>query len=228
MAAVCRMVWAVTFLAFSDGHRAAAVATCRASRFSTASRLSLPPVRFGNSREQEEPAMITITIWHNVAHDAGGRHSAMLDGYQPGDPVVAVFTYQADPAGRTAEDIADEAYDTFNDHPRDPDGADLACAYYQRRLRSLSFPRKLTVLQQVVLPSPQCHVAQIVVEAARRADVLRASAAYKEVASMTNRISQRPVPPIDPPERFAGGEVVAAARCQAIVLNGWAARALRP
>jgi hypothetical protein len=44
----------------------------------------------------------------------------MLDGYQPGDPVVAVFTYQADPAGRTAEQIADEAFDIFNDHPRDP------------------------------------------------------------------------------------------------------------
>ena len=62
----------------------------------------------------------------------------MLDGYQPGDPVVAVFTYQADPAGRTAEQIADEAFAIFNDHPRDPDGADLACAYYGRRLRSLS------------------------------------------------------------------------------------------
>ncbi len=79
---------------------------------------------------------VALTIWHNVAHDAEGRHTAMLDGYQPGDPVVAVFTYQADPAGRTAEQIADEAYDTFNDHPRDPGGADLACAYYQRRLRS--------------------------------------------------------------------------------------------
>jgi hypothetical protein len=63
----------------------------------------------------------------------------MLDGYQPGDPVVAVFTYQADP-GPPAEQIADEAFDTFNNHPRDPDGADLACAYYGRRLRSLSFP----------------------------------------------------------------------------------------
>ena len=30
---------------------------------------------------------------------------------------------------------------------------------------------------------------------------------------MTDKISQRPVPPLDPPERFAGGEVVAAARC---------------
>lgn len=30
---------------------------------------------------------------------------------------------------------------------------------------------------------------------------------------MTDKISQRPVPPLDPPERFAGGEVVAAVRC---------------
>ena len=30
---------------------------------------------------------------------------------------------------------------------------------------------------------------------------------------MTDKLSQRPVPPLDPPERFAGGEVVAAARC---------------
>jgi hypothetical protein len=61
----------------------------------------------------------------------------MLDGYQPGDPVVRVFAYQASP-GRTAEEIAAEAYDTFNDHPRDSDGADLACAYYALRLRSIS------------------------------------------------------------------------------------------
>jgi len=83
-------------------------------------------------------AKITVTIWHNVAYDAQGRHIAMLDGYQPGDPMVRVFTYQADPAGRTAEQIADEAFEAFNDHPRDPDGADLACAYYGRRLRSMS------------------------------------------------------------------------------------------
>jgi hypothetical protein len=88
--------------------------------------------------------VITITIWHNIAHDGEGRHIAMLDGYQPGDPMVRVFTYQADPAGRPPEEIADEAFDTFNDHPRDPDGADLARAYYRRRLRSLSFPGKRT------------------------------------------------------------------------------------
>lgn len=69
--------------------------------------------------------MITITIWHNTAHDAEGRHSAMLDGYQPGDPMVRVFTYQADPAGRPPEEIADEAFDTFNDHPATPTGRTL-------------------------------------------------------------------------------------------------------
>ena len=85
------------------------------------------------------PAKITVTIWHNVAFDGQGRHTAMLDGYQPGDPVVAVFAYQADP-GRPAEGIADEAFAIFNDHPRDAAGAELARAYYGRRLRSLSFP----------------------------------------------------------------------------------------
>jgi hypothetical protein len=80
----------------------------------------------------------------------------MLDGYQPGDPVVRVFTYQADPAGRTAEQIADEAFDTFNDHPRDPDGADLARVYYERRLRSLSFPG-MKLCCQVVLRLQSLH-----------------------------------------------------------------------
>jgi hypothetical protein len=96
-----------------------------------APRLPGPP---GGAAEPG-PATVTVTIWHNVAFDGQGRHLAMLDGYQPGDPVVAVFTYQADP-GPPAEQIADEAFDTFNNHPRDPDGADLACAYYGRRLRS--------------------------------------------------------------------------------------------
>ena len=88
---------------------------------------------------QPGPAGITVTIWHNVAFDDQGRHTAMLDGYQPGDPVVRVFAYQATP-GRAAEEIAEEAFAIFNDHPADAAGADLACAYYGRRLRSLSFP----------------------------------------------------------------------------------------
>jgi hypothetical protein len=66
-----------------------------------------------------------------------GRHTAMLDGYQPGGPVVRVFACQASP-GRPAEEIAEEAFAIFNDHPAGAAGAELACAYYGRRLRSLS------------------------------------------------------------------------------------------
>jgi len=43
--------------------------------------------------------MITVTIWHSVALDGQGHQTGMLDGYQPGDPVVRVFTYQAASAG---------------------------------------------------------------------------------------------------------------------------------
>jgi hypothetical protein len=84
--------------------------------------------------------MITVTIWHNVARDGEGRPTGMLDGYQPGDPVVRVFTYQADPAGRDPEQIAEEAFAICNGHPSGAGGADLSRRYYQRELRSLSFP----------------------------------------------------------------------------------------
>jgi hypothetical protein len=57
--------------------------------------------------------VITITIWHNTAHDAEGRHIAMTGGYQPGHPMVRVFTSQADPAGRAPEVIAEEAFDIY-------------------------------------------------------------------------------------------------------------------
>ena len=57
-----------------------------------------------------DPAMITVTIWHNVARDGEGRPTGMLAGYQHGDQVVRVFTYQADPAGRDPEQIAEEAF----------------------------------------------------------------------------------------------------------------------
>lgn len=86
--------------------------------------------------------MITVTIWHNVALDGQGHHTGMLDGYQPGDPMVRVFTYQAAPAG-SPEETAEEAFAICNDHPRDARGQDLARRYYQRELRSLSFPGNL-------------------------------------------------------------------------------------
>jgi hypothetical protein len=81
--------------------------------------------------------MITVTIWHNAARDSAGRPTGMLDGYQPGDPMVRVFTYQATPAG-SPEEIAEDAFGICNGHPRDAHGEALARRYYERELRSLS------------------------------------------------------------------------------------------
>jgi hypothetical protein len=50
--------------------------------------------------------MITVTVWHNAAAGAQGRHTAMLGGYQPGHPKVRVFAYQADPARSVRERTA--------------------------------------------------------------------------------------------------------------------------
>lgn len=84
--------------------------------------------------------MITVTIWHNVARDGGDRPTGMLDGYQPGHPMVRVFTYQADPVGRDPEQIAEEAFAICNGHPSDAHAEDTARRDYARELRSLSFP----------------------------------------------------------------------------------------
>ena len=83
---------------------------------------------------------ITVTVFHNVARDQHDRPTGMLEGYQPGDPVVRVFAYQADPAGRAPEDIAEGAFGICNGQPRDAHGEDLARRYYQRELRPLQFP----------------------------------------------------------------------------------------
>ena len=81
---------------------------------------------------------ITVSIFHNVARDQHGRPTGMLDGYQTGDPVVRVFTYQADPAGRAPEVIAEEAFAICDGHPHDAAGAEVSRRYYARELRSLS------------------------------------------------------------------------------------------
>jgi hypothetical protein len=55
------------------------------------------------------------------------------------DPVVRVFTYQTAPVG-SPEEIAEEAFAICNGHPSNARGEDLAHRYYERELRSLSFP----------------------------------------------------------------------------------------
>ncbi len=109
----------------------------------------------------------------------------MLDGYQPGDPMVRVFTYQADPAGRSPQEIAAEAFEVFNDHPRGARGADLAEQYYRRRLWSLSFPeshcvaRGRVALTQVLWPWIDLE-AEVQAEAVSRYEQLRNGTAGQE------------------------------------------------
>lgn len=82
---------------------------------------------------------ITVTIWHNVASDQDDRPGPFLVGFTPDDPMVRVFAHHV-AGGRTAESVAEEAFATFNGHPPDTRTADLSRRYYQRQLRSLSFP----------------------------------------------------------------------------------------
>jgi hypothetical protein len=125
------------------------------------------------------PGTITVTLWHNVAFDGQGRHTAMLDGYQPGDSVVRVFAYQTD-SGRPAEEVAEEAFGFVRVITRtergvrhlqrlspEPRGEELARRYYRHRLlRSLSFPQS-----ERVAPSrgasravSRCRVARVTME----------------------------------------------------------------
>ena len=104
------------------------------------------------------PAKITVTIWHNVAFDGQGRHTAMLDGYQPGDPVVAVFAYQADP-GRPAEEHRRRGVRHLQRPPQGRRRGRAGLRLLRAQAAVAVVPLKLAVLQQVVLPSPSRRVA---------------------------------------------------------------------
>jgi hypothetical protein len=88
-------------------------------------------------------AMLTVSIWHNVTRDPEGRHAG-FGGFTPGDQMVKVFTYDTPAGGRSPVGIADDAFAACNDAPRSGEAAALARQYRQRRLRSLSFPGKLS------------------------------------------------------------------------------------
>jgi hypothetical protein len=80
---------------------------------------------------------ITVTIWHNVTHDDAGRRTGPL-GFTPGDQMVKVFTYQAEPRGRPPGEIAEHAFAAFNGAPPDDEAAGLARQYRAGALRSVS------------------------------------------------------------------------------------------
>lgn len=82
-------------------------------------------------------AMLTVSIWHKVTRDPQGRHTG-FGGFTPGDQMVKVFTYQAEPRGRPPGEIAEHAFAAFNGAPPDDEAAGLARQYRARALRSVS------------------------------------------------------------------------------------------
>jgi hypothetical protein len=83
-----------------------------------------------------------VTVYHNVARDEAGRH-LHFDGYQPGHPLVPVFTYDAlllDGGLPELLRIAEAAFEAFNADPEMLQGnqRELAARYRDRRLRSMS------------------------------------------------------------------------------------------
>ena len=89
-------------------------------------------------------ATVTVSVWHNVTRDSAGRPTGYF-GFTPGDLMVKVFTYDAQVRGRHPEDIAEDAFAAFNDHPGTAEGQNLARQYRARRLRSVSRGDVITV-----------------------------------------------------------------------------------
>ena len=89
-------------------------------------------------------ATVTVSVWHNVTRDSAGRPTGYF-GFTAGDQMVKVFTYYTQARGRHPEDIAEDAFAAFNDHPADAEGQALACQYRARRLRSVSRGDMITV-----------------------------------------------------------------------------------
>ena len=129
---------------------------------------------------------ITVCIWHNVTRDEAGRHTGP-SGFSVGDQMVKVFTYTTPLNGRTPEAVAEDAFAAFNDASRDSEGAGLARRYYARRLRSLSFPGNSPCCSRSCCLHRRAVWARLS-SSPPGADVLRASARYKEVAPMTDKI----------------------------------------
>ncbi len=129
-------------------------------------------------------ATVTITLWHNIASGAHDRPTGLLDGYQPGHPMVRVFTYQTRPAGRSPEALADEAFAIGNGHPVDAAGQELSRRYYARQLRSLSVGDVVTIGEAPL--------------AVARAGWTRACGVFTEVRADQHGTHPLPGPPANP------------------------------
>jgi hypothetical protein len=91
-----------------------------------------------------------VSVWHNVTRDSAGRPTGYF-GFSPGDQMVKVFSYHTQARGRHPEDIAEDAFAAFNDHPANAEGQALARQYRARQLRSVSRGDMITVGQAALI-----------------------------------------------------------------------------
>jgi hypothetical protein len=85
---------------------------------------------------------VHVIVYHNVARGPDSRR-INFDGYKPGQPLVPVFRYDADPADSGLpglQVIAEQAFEAFNLPAEllNPRQGELAARYRGRSLRSLS------------------------------------------------------------------------------------------
>jgi hypothetical protein len=81
-----------------------------------------------------------VTVYHNVARDEHGRH-INFDGYQPGQPLVPVFSYEVELLDGGIPElllIAEEAFASFNADSEVLAGRKLELALRYRRAQSRS------------------------------------------------------------------------------------------
>jgi hypothetical protein len=85
---------------------------------------------------------VQVIVYHNVARDQNDRH-INFDGYQHGQPLVPVFTYDVallDGGLPELRLVAEKAFEAFNLPPELLGGRqrELATGYRARSLRSMS------------------------------------------------------------------------------------------
>ena len=88
-----------------------------------------------------------IQVFHNSRRDDVGRCTAMMDGYQAGDPLTHVFDLELTDAEAANSYWPDRVYELLNigDDPTFGTPDDRAVAYRARRNRSLSVGDVLVV-----------------------------------------------------------------------------------
>jgi hypothetical protein len=78
-----------------------------------------------------------VIVWHNITTDYAGRHTAQMDGYQVGHPLVPVLRFLSPPSWDDSQTrrVLDWTYDQLNaDFPT----MDFSREYRACRNRSLS------------------------------------------------------------------------------------------